>query len=51
MRQSEPPILKPDVPIEPIPDEPPVIVATMTKVRPVKSAAVAATSGSSKHAR
>jgi len=52
MRQSEPPILKPEAPIVPIPAEPEVIAAAMTKVRAVvKPAAVAATSVSSKHAR
>jgi hypothetical protein len=52
MRQSEPPILKPEMPIAPLPDEPEVIVAAMTKVRTVgKPTAAAATSVGSKHAR
>jgi len=51
MRQSEPPILKPEVPIVPIPAEPEVIGAAMTKVRAIKPAAVAATSVNPKHVR
>ncbi len=52
MRQSEPPVLKPEMPIGPVPAEPEVIAAAITKVRAVvKPAAVAATSVGSKHAR
>jgi len=53
MRQSEPPIPKPEPPSAPVPAEPEVIaIATViTKVRPVKPAVVAATSANPKHVR
>jgi len=54
MRQSEPPILKPEVPSVPLPADPEVIAiaaVVVAKVRPVKPVVAAAASANSKHDR